>query len=246
MRARPIFIAIAFVAAAGLTGAVWWLWPSNVPEVSAQERVQNACNSLEVAKYYDLSYRATESAYDDPTDSITWISSMRYADGDYHSVATAEGTNWRYEIIALGETRYEFDSDIGQEWKSMERKRTAPLLPFGSNSLCPELDALNLKEVGDEVLNGVHVKRYSDKPDVPSTASVEDSFRGLKEFWVNDVLIDSDGQLLKYERDAVVIGKTNTHESKSRVRIEATISGIGEVNIIEAPEVGTTGKSNDK
>ena len=232
-----------FLAALGIV--FWWRAAGETPEVSAQDAVQNACNSLEVAKHYDVEAWATEYGVD-PNNSFTIYVTMTVADSDFHQTFSAESRNDTEEFIRVDGVVYERRSRLGPEWKLSDRKLEGqPLshLPVGSNPLCPEVSGF--REVGKEILDGSEVKRYSEKPSEGVNVSIEDfdsKYHIQARF--EDLLVDKDGQLLKIETEKYRTGIDGASGATVLVttRQEMTISGIGEENVIEAPEVGTTGK----
>ena len=221
-----------------LAGATLWWWAGRGPsEVSAQEAVQNACTSLELAKYYDVSITATEY-FDDPSDAHTLYVTMLVADKDFHQTYTAEGRDDTLEYIRVNGVVYERETRLSSEWKLSDRKLAGdPLshLAVGNSPICPNVG--DFREVGSETVDGIAAKRYSEKP--PGGINVKPEDVGYRVAF-NDLLVDKDGQLLKVETDAFSRGdKQDGTPFLSTVRQEMVISGIGEVNTIEAPPVGS-------
>ena len=180
-----------------------------------------------MAKYYDVAMRATETVANNPDANITLLMTMYVAETDFHAIISEEGVPGSLEQIRIAGQVYEREDILDPEWKPVPHKLNNPFWEFGTNPLCP--DVSGFRELGTEDLSGVEVKRYTDKPnDYKPGLDVSDAFQGIKESQFHDLLIDTDGQVLKIEYDIERVVRNEYNDYSSRIRVEALISGIGD------------------
>ena len=223
----------------------WWRAAGETPAASAQDIVQTACDSLELAKYYDVEAWASEYV-DNPSDAFTSYLTMRVAEKDFHLVYSDQAGDGVLEFIRVDDQVYQRESQYQPEWKLSNRKFDDPLshLSAFGNPICP--DVSKFRGVGKESLEGSEVNRYSEKPPAGINVTIEDFDEKYHlRVGFKDLLVDKDGQLLKVETDSFRRGiASDGTPFLITVRLESTISGIGEVNVIEAPPVGTEDKQD--
>ena len=159
---------------------------------------------------------------------------------DYYAKYTASTDGATMELMRLAGQSYYRDSIDGAGWEFLDFPLASidrNLSVLGDTPTCPDLT--NVTKVGDEVLNGVAVTKYTsgDGKPAPLAADFRGSKRGdLFEYWV-----DGRGQLLQiYNEHYIAAHYEGSAEGKTTgvYRITTTFSGVGEPNTITAPTLG--------
>ena len=201
-------------------------------EASPQQEVQSACAELGRTESFDLTIHAKDNTTQD-----TLITSVSVQGDDFSGSLTFSGQGTWAEFIRANGVDYYREGTGAWAASNARFSDVGRILPgVGDNPVCP--DTSNFVAAGDEVLDGVKVKRYADPEPLSTTfADVDTAFRGGKSRRENVVWITSDGQLAQFQSTIHVLTQTDAERRVDTTVQTTTISGIGETNTITAPVV---------
>ncbi len=226
---------------------VIWTFSAGGDTVSAQTVVENACKDAEEAQHSDVTM-VGEAARGGET--VRFREEIRFSGQDYHSIVYDESGVARAETLLVGTQGFFRESDengVWGEW-TVRTARPAPTAvpnlgpgagessgvgPVGQvsetttedNKFCRFASLSDVSFVGDDLLGDVEVGHY---------AVTDESYSGDDTHLVWDIWVDESGRMRQFTQDLV----TETE----RILVTATVSGIGETNVIAAPVV--SGASN--
>ena len=226
----------------------------NTPGASAQERVETACETQRAELNYDLSMVITSSPSDywhlDEPKAHRWEYTSRVSGEDFHmTVNFTEISSWIEVISVDGVTYYreKFLDAPETSWAQIPDFNNMGLaevyLPphFSGNDFCPDTGVAGSQ--GKETLDGAQVDRYRVSYSQPAEGSTEttgvaagasDSEKATDYVW--DIWINGDGELVQvkqYITSPLFEGDTE----RATGEFLHKISGIGEANDIQAPEL---------
>ena len=240
-------------------GIAWWLGLGSgdgEPEASAQEVVQNACNNVQIARSYDVNSTVVTppQVWDGPgATSTSWTITTNFSGEDFYMSAHAPDVPAAFEFIFKdGVVYYRQGEQQGEgEWGTKDREWAKAIalgvgldLDAQGSTLCPT--AVNndrFTRQGKSTVGSVQTRHFRNTFSVDrSVSGVASSTRAsggstaLVEHHTWDYWVDSNGQLVRilHTIDNVLLpGTTQRHTT----RVDSTISGVGEANIITVPVV---------
>ena len=243
-RGRILFALLAAIAVV-MAGIVWGLTSEEGPSASAQAVVRNACDQVEGSGSFDIRATVTAPTWGhDPTGTgeETWELNVRVSGEDFHMTATMNA-NATLEVIGLDGVTY--GREPGGEWKTqdiIQLPYVHSLLGFNKSEgsvICPELGPV--ARVREGMLGSVPTRRFrlTEATSLGPFANVDvasSSNSGYKVDQTWDFWVDPSGQLVQTK--VVMVGPTVDDQSEpSRAEFLSVISGVGEPNVIVAPDV---------
>ncbi len=225
-----IIIGATIVALAGITAAIifWVALPGEAPfDSTAEAAVAEACATLDATDSFDshIRLRTRETKYG----VIEFVSDVQFS-GDLKRTLGVAKVGGKQEGPVVEEimdmaNKKRYWRNVGDsEWKTADVVRESEF-PYTKESLCPDLTDASVTFVGDDTVNGVATRKYSYE----SKTKLLDWY-----FWV-----DSSGWLVQIESTKLdPPGATGqSAEDELGIYATATLSGRGEPNIIEVPQV---------
>ena len=180
-----------------VAGGALFFWPDldDEPAASAQEVVESACANLAAAKDYDgtSSMTVTQDGVDK---GDTMYGNFEVSGPDFRNVVKLLNAGTTWEQVYVDGKGYMRDAYTNHEWQEAYYPLGAAneaLTMLGDTPTCPDLT--NVTKVGDEVLNGVAVSKYTSGDGKP--APLADDFRGSKRGDLLEYWVDGRGQLLQ-------------------------------------------------
>ena len=232
-------IVLLAVAAAAIAGAAWRLVIDNPPTLSAHAIVEKACSRMETVDSFDVRSTLTVSNVGSTTPDRTARYDVRVSGGDFHMVATLQEFNTVQTIEFFGVSGTVYAHEVGSdEWEVSDEFQLGDLHPTipGVDALCPELG--HTVRVGEEMLDSTPVEHFRSTAsqdigpvgnvDDPSSSSSPMAFEFVQDLWV-----DSTGQLTQTK----LVQTVAVDGEKGRAEMLSVISGVGEPNVITAPDI---------
>ena len=219
------------MALAGAT--LWWSAGRGPSAVSAQERVTNACGRMDEEDDFDFTMRFTTTGQ---PNALGLTARIRVSGDDFEGASTYDGQTEPYIRYArVDGTDYLFITHKN-EWQVGDRLLADLDYAFpgiGDRTICP--DVLGFREMGADQAQGASgVKHYTDRPaeDGVSGASTEPFEATYYDLW-----IDGNDQMVKHKMEIYLVDSENGVEKQITTAATTTFSGIGEANVIQAPEL---------
>lgn len=221
-----IAVVIATIAIAG------FLWLQTA-DTSAQEIVESSCAQAEAIESHDLTGPVV--GYENGVKVIDGMLELRTSGDDFHSITTSSNSDEFAELIQVDGTVYYRDNL--SPWRVMSITNIQHSFPYSLDSLCPDLGPV--ARVGEETIDSIPVTHFEsskitnygilgnvDDVSSPSELVVTDEW---------DIWIDDTGQMVQFTHTVSSPKTHNSPDESSEVTLK--ISGVGEPNIITAPEV---------
>lgn len=193
--------------------------PAPIPTLRARSKCADAPNR----DSYDVAAVST-------TPDTHWISDIRVSGEDYHLIVNmVEPEGIVGEFIRVGGAFY--GREDGLEWERLDRGFSLSTLysphPIkGEFVVCPNLDWPSLTLVGEEMLDGQLVEHYRMEIMARQVQVIDRTY---------DIWVDSNGQLVQAQQ--IMDFEATEFYPATRAVFRSTISGVGEPNVISAPDL---------
>ena len=211
-----------------------------IPQASAQEVVESACDHMEGVDSYDFmaSVKAEQDGVPFP-DALTVEASVS---GKDYQISFTGGDGSTSEGIWVGNKGYTRSTAGGNVWEVSAaplENIVSQLSQLGDSPVCPDLSNVSLK--GEDELDGVKVTVYTsgDTAGVEKDAldDVDSSFQGLKHASIHEYWVDGNGLLVQHREDRYTLSQYNGGRTILRYVTLATFLDVGEPNVITAPTI---------
>ena len=241
-RIAVALVAVAVVTAAVAGGIAWWLSSDSddPPIVSAQDIVENACSRTEGSGSFDI--RAIGTTPDQRAEY-----NIRVSGEDFHMTMIVEENGevvLNLEFVMVN--GIEYGREVGGEWENLghtdfDYRGFLYPIPVGGegNAICPELGSV--ARVGEEMLESASVERFrlAESINLGPIGNVDDlSTADYTNTITLDLWVDSTGQLVQTE--SILTVPAVGDQPGGSIEVLSVISGVGEPNVITAPDIATT------
>ena len=216
----------------GALAAIWWFVA--VRDQGADELLYGACQDISAEESYDLTTSIVGPWSFTPEIITTYIAQVRVSGDDYHLTMTHDDPKNNYEIIVLDDIEYIRERE-GQFLRGDDLPFPLDSRPFmrsllnidntdGPISLCPPENADIMGQTEHEGIPVLHLRLVKTGDALMNTAFT----RQQLDYWVGP-----EGRLVKTRQ--VLTYDVSPEIKLSTFEFFATVSGVGEPNVITAP-----------
>lgn len=214
------YISLAAVLLAVLAAGLLWLQPWSTDRLTPLEAADKACSVLQT-NHYDMVTSMPIEAYRQDADYDTLTIEVRYGDGAHHEFWTITSS----EGVLMGNAEKILVDGKLYSRETIQSDPTSWHPWFSGSSGIGELD----QPLPCLTESGQTTAEAGDSPDtykVTHTSTREDGVTFTTEFYADSAGVPTNANVTTTDADGALLGT-----------YDITFSGVGEVNIIEAPTV---------